>query len=76
MNGQVLRFERAFVDSEGLPGRPWYRHVVYAPRFTYEPQTLPGLNDAIDARDPRRIGHQARRLESALRRAAIQLGGW
>ena len=76
LNGQVRRFERAFVDPEGLPGRPWYRHLVYAPGFAYEPQEVPGLNGAIDSRDARRIAQQAARLTAALRRAAAQLAGW
>ena len=76
LNGQVRRFERAFIDPEGLPGRSWYRHLVYAPGFAYEPQEVPGLNGAIDSRDARRITQQAGRLTAALRRAAAQLAGW
>jgi N-acetylated-alpha-linked acidic dipeptidase len=35
-----------------LPGRPWYRHLIYAPgRFTgYEAKTLPGVREAIEER--------------------------
>jgi N-acetylated-alpha-linked acidic dipeptidase len=76
LNAQVRRFEGAFIDGDGLPGRPWYRHVVHAPRFTYEPQEIPGLNDAIDSGDARRITDQAARLRAALGRAAARIAGW
>lgn len=76
LNRQAIQFERAFVDANGLPGRNWYRHLIYAPRFTYEPQPLPGVNDAIDRRDFRLAAEQADRLVAALRRAAAQLDGW
>jgi N-acetylated-alpha-linked acidic dipeptidase len=34
----------------GLPGRPWYRNMLYAPgRFTgYGAKTLPGVREAIE----------------------------
>ena len=36
----------------GLPGRPWYKNLVYAPgRFTgYGAKTLPGVREAIEDR--------------------------
>jgi len=36
----------------GLPGRPWYRHMIYAPgRLTgYGAKTLPGVREAIEDR--------------------------
>ncbi|HVP37559.1 MAG TPA: transferrin receptor-like dimerization domain-containing protein [Candidatus Saccharimonadales bacterium] len=50
-------FNRALMDSErrltaaaGLPGRPWFRHLVYAPGvYTgYGVKTLPGAREAIE----------------------------
>ena len=49
VNRQALRFERAFLSPDGIPGRPWYRHLVYAPKFTYAPELLPGVSEALDA---------------------------
>ena len=34
-------------NSMGIPGRPWYRHLVYAPKFTYAPELLPGVTEAL-----------------------------
>jgi len=44
--------ERLMTRSEGLPGRPWFRHHVYAPGFYtgYGVKTLPGVREAIELR--------------------------
>src|SRR5262249_58280473 len=36
--------EQSLIVDVGLPGRDWYKHLIYAPgRYTgYEPKTLPG----------------------------------
>jgi N-acetylated-alpha-linked acidic dipeptidase len=70
LNGRLLAVERALLSPEGIPGRPWYRHLVYAPRFTYAPELLPGVAEAMDAEDRERAGRQADVLEKAVRRAA------
>jgi N-acetylated-alpha-linked acidic dipeptidase len=75
LNARMLAFERAFLDPEGLPGRPWYRHLLHAPRPTYEPEVLPGIVEALDARDDGRLVSQGSRLSAALRRAAGRLSG-
>ena len=35
LNRRLLAVERAFLDRDGIPGRPWYRHQIYAPKYTY-----------------------------------------
>ncbi len=44
--------ERSMMDAGGLPGRPWFRHFVYAPgQYTgYGVKTLPGVREAIEQR--------------------------
>jgi N-acetylated-alpha-linked acidic dipeptidase len=69
-NRGVLRFERAFLSPGGIPGRPWYRHLIYAPKFTYAPEIFPGVSEALDANDAARGADQARQLAAAIRRAA------
>ncbi len=46
----VSEAEQALAPEAGLPGRPWYRNVVYAPgRLTgYSAKTLPGIREAIE----------------------------
>jgi N-acetylated-alpha-linked acidic dipeptidase len=73
MNGKVLTVERALLDPAGIPGRPWYRHLVYAPKYSYEPEVLPGLSEAIDTDDRAQVAAAAHRLAAALDRASRAL---
>jgi N-acetylated-alpha-linked acidic dipeptidase len=52
LNAKLIATERALTRSEGLPGRPWYRHQIYAPGFYtgYGVKTLPGVREAIEER--------------------------
>jgi N-acetylated-alpha-linked acidic dipeptidase len=75
LDEQLVAAERALLDPEGLPGRPWFRHTIYAPKFSYEPEVLPGVAEAVGTGDRERAAVQARRLSHALRRAAAALTG-
>jgi N-acetylated-alpha-linked acidic dipeptidase len=70
VNRQALRFERAFLAADGIPARPWYRHLIYAPKFTYAAELLPGVSEAVEAEAWPRAAEQARALAGAIRRAA------
>ena len=52
LNGQLRDIDQLLLDDRGLPGRPWYKHMIYAPgRFTgYGAKTLPGVREAIEER--------------------------
>ena len=43
LNDKNYRFERSFVDPNGLPDRLQYRHVVFAPRYHYPFQLLANI---------------------------------
>ena len=73
INRALMQAERGLLDMEGIPGRPWYRHQLYAPKYTYAPEVLPGLAEAIEAGDSARLKRQEQRLAAALDRAAIAL---
>ncbi|KAK2625493.1 hypothetical protein QTJ16_004805 [Diplocarpon rosae] len=70
-NDKYKYIERQFLYSEGLDGRPWFKHVVYAPGLWtgYSGAVFPGLVEAIEARDyenaERWVGIIESRLESA-----------
>ena len=66
----LMKVERALLDQEGLVGRPWFKHLIYAPRPTYKPLVLPALTEAIEARDQSRTKLEIERLTRALKRAA------
>ena len=51
LNGALLAVERAFLVAEGIPGRPWFKHVLYAPRYTYAAMSLPGVREASEGGD-------------------------
>ena len=42
--------EQALTSDDGLPGRPWYRHLIYAPGLYtgYGAKTMPGVREAIE----------------------------
>ena len=50
VNAKLMRTERALTLPDGLPGRTWFRHQVYAPGFYtgYGVKTLPGVREAIE----------------------------
>ncbi|HET7617604.1 MAG TPA: M28 family metallopeptidase [Vicinamibacterales bacterium] len=73
LSARLLRVERAFTDPDGIPGRPWYKHQIYAPQFTYAPEVLPGIAEAMKTNDAAQVRAQAARLARALERAAAAL---
>ena len=75
LNAALRAAETDLVSDVGLPNRPWFRHTIYAPgEFTgYAAVVIPGVNEAIDAKDPNRATGQLAVLTSALDRAAQTL---
>ncbi|MGH9484120.1 MAG: transferrin receptor-like dimerization domain-containing protein, partial [Terriglobales bacterium] len=53
LNQLLYTSERTLMDEAGLPARPWYRHQIYAPGLYtgYGVKTLPGLREAIEAKN-------------------------
>jgi N-acetylated-alpha-linked acidic dipeptidase len=66
LNRQIRQVEQNFLSPAGLPGRSWFKHVLYACRYTYAHLELPGLAEAVEAKDWPRAGEQAALIESAL----------
>jgi N-acetylated-alpha-linked acidic dipeptidase len=75
LNLRLRETENAFLSAQGLPNRPWYRHTIYAPgEYTgYAAVVIPGVNEALDARDAARAAGQLGVLTQALDRAAETL---
>jgi len=50
VNAILIESERCLTDSKGLPRRPWFIHMIYAPGFYtgYSVKTLPGVREAIE----------------------------
>jgi N-acetylated-alpha-linked acidic dipeptidase len=75
LNLALRQTETAFLSPAGLPNRPWYRHTIYAPgEYTgYAAVVIPGVNEAIDARNSALAAQQLQALTEALTRAAAAL---
>ena len=50
VNLELMRSERALTDANGLPGRAWFKHQLYAPGFYtgYGVKTVPAVREAIE----------------------------
>lgn len=48
-NDRLMQIERSFINPQGLPGRPFMRHVLFAPSAhnAYAGSSFPGLVDAL-----------------------------
>jgi N-acetylated-alpha-linked acidic dipeptidase len=75
LNMALRNTESALLSPAGLPDRPWYRHTIFAPgEFTgYSAVVIPGVNEAIDAKDWKRAAQQLAVLAEALDLAAQTL---
>ncbi|MGB6876668.1 MAG: transferrin receptor-like dimerization domain-containing protein [Candidatus Acidiferrales bacterium] len=49
----LIQTERDLLSQEGLPGRPWYKHQLYAPGIYtgYGVKTIPGVREAIEQKN-------------------------
>uniref|UniRef100_A0A8C8BI65 Glutamate carboxypeptidase 2 n=1 Tax=Otus sunia TaxID=257818 RepID=A0A8C8BI65_9STRI len=61
MNDQLMFIERAFIDPLGLPGRKFYRHVIFAPSShnKYAGESFPGIYDAMFDIESKADQHEA-----------------
>jgi N-acetylated-alpha-linked acidic dipeptidase len=75
LNQNLIDADRAMLLPNGLPGRPWFRHAIYAPgrHAGYAAAVIPGVNDAIDDKDFALAEKQINALALALDRAAEAL---
>jgi N-acetylated-alpha-linked acidic dipeptidase len=70
INRAILDAETNWLHDAGIPGRPWFKHTLYAARYTYAHLELPGLTEAVEAGNWELARQQARILEQALERNA------
>jgi N-acetylated-alpha-linked acidic dipeptidase len=66
INGELFRVESNWLEPAGIPGRPWFQHLLYAARYTYAHIEFPGLTEAVEAQDWTRAAQQADLLDAAL----------
>ena len=75
LNRRLIMAERDLIEPTGLPDRPWYRHVIYAPGLYtgYGVKTIPGVREAVDSGNYPRASEQATLVIRALQRATKTL---
>jgi N-acetylated-alpha-linked acidic dipeptidase len=66
LNHGMMQVERNWLNPDGIPGRPWFKHILYGARFTYAHLELPGLTEAVEAQDWPTAKQQAEILQRAL----------
>ena len=66
LNRGMMQVERNWLNPDGIPGRPWFKHILYGARFTYAHLELPGLTEAVEKQDWPTAKQQAEILQRAL----------
>jgi N-acetylated-alpha-linked acidic dipeptidase len=69
LNAKLIQSERLLTNAEGLPNRPWFQHLIYAPGFYtgYGVKTIPGVREAIEQKRPAEVEEQMVRVAKALK---------
>ncbi len=70
LNAALLGVERELLLPDGIPDRPWFKHCLYAPRYTYAAMSLPGVREAAEAGDWELARDQLEALAQRLRAAS------
>jgi len=75
INHALAAVEQALLAPDGLTGRPWFRHTIFAPGSYdgYAATPIPGENDALVRKDSATLGREAEALSQALLRASAEL---
>ncbi|MGZ7053718.1 MAG: transferrin receptor-like dimerization domain-containing protein, partial [Candidatus Angelobacter sp.] len=66
LSQQLMQVESNWLTPEGIPGRPWFQHLLYAARYTYAHLELPGLTEAAEKSDWKAAKQQVGLLEAAV----------
>ena len=75
LNRTLRSVETDLLTDAGLPNRPWYKHTIYAPgEYTgYAAVVIPGVSEAVEAKNAPLAAEQLQVLTQVLNRAAQAL---
>jgi len=73
LNHGMMQVERNWLNPDGIPGRPWFKHMLYGARFTYAHLELPGLTEAVEKKDWETAKQQAATLQQSLEKNTMLL---
>ena len=70
LNAKLILSERQFLSAQGLKGRPWYKHMLYAPGFYtgYAVKTMPGVRENIEQHHYQDAEAEAAKLAEVLKK--------
>jgi N-acetylated-alpha-linked acidic dipeptidase len=68
LNHELIESERRLTNADGLPRRPWYKHLLYAPGVYsgYGVKTVPGVREGIEQKNYAEAEHEIVRVAKAL----------
>jgi N-acetylated-alpha-linked acidic dipeptidase len=65
-NQSILKVESNWLNPDGIPGRPWFKHLLYCARYTYAHLELPGLTEAVESQNWEEAQRQSEILAKAI----------
>jgi N-acetylated-alpha-linked acidic dipeptidase len=68
LNARLLTAERLLLNDGGLPTRPYYKHMLYAPGLYtgYAPKTVSGIRESIELKDYKLAESEVPRVAKAV----------
>ena len=74
-NNLLYTSERELTRDDGLPGRPWFTHHIYAPGFYtgYGVKTIPGVREAIEQRQYELVAAEIEVAAEVIRAMAVRV---
>ena len=68
LNRELMESERKLTNADGLPRRPWYKHLLYAPGVYsgYGVKTVPGVREGIEQKRYAEAEQEIVRVSKAL----------
>jgi N-acetylated-alpha-linked acidic dipeptidase len=73
LNDKLLKAEQQLLDPNGLPGRPYYKHMLYAPGLYtgYAPKTVAGIRESIELKDYKLAEEEVPKVAKAVNDEAV-----
>jgi len=75
INNLLYTVERLMIREEGLPGRDWYKHYIYAPGYYtgYGVKTIPAVREAIEQREYDQVAKQINSSAEVIENIALRV---
>jgi N-acetylated-alpha-linked acidic dipeptidase len=68
VNAILAKSEHVLTDPRGLPMRPWFQHLLYAPGFYtgYGVKTIPAVRESIEQKRYGEVGEAMSRVSAVV----------